>query len=295
MQFAKRIFLFLGLNILIVTTISILLSVFHVEPYLTPYGLNIPALAVTCLAYGMFGSLMSLALSRAVAKWFYGVKLINTATCTERERWLVNTIARMSKQSGLPAVPEVGIYDSEEANAFATGPSKSRSLVAVSSGLFNLMNDEEIEGVIGHELSHIVNGDMVTMTLVQGVINAFVMFASRIIAYVLTRGSKDSRWAFGLVTVLLQYMLLILAAIPIAYYSRGRECRADEGGAKLAGRDKMIHALEALERTFARVDKRAQPAAQAMKISSQPQGIWKLWATHPPLEERIAKLNKTTF
>jgi heat shock protein HtpX len=295
MKFAKRILLYLGLNLLIVTTISVLLAVFHVQPYLTQYGLDLPSLAVFCLIYGMTGSLMSLAMSRAIAKWFYGVKLIDLSRCTPRERWLVETVNNYSRRCGLPKLPEVGIYQSDEANAFATGPSKSRALVAVSSGLFNLMNDSEIEGVVGHEISHIVNDDMVTMTLVQGVVNAFVMFASRAIAYALTRGSKDSRGTYYILSMVIQTVLLILAAIPIAYYSRQRECRADDGGAQLAGREKMTQALEALQRTFDRIDPKAQPAAQTMKISSAPKGIWALWATHPPLEERIARLREQRY
>ncbi len=290
MGLVKRIFLFVGINILVVTTISALLAVLHVQPYLTEYGLSIPDLAVFCLIYGMAGSLISLALSRAIAKWVYGVKLINPSSCTAKEKWLVDTVNNLSRRSGLPAMPEVGIYQSDEANAFATGPTKSRALVAVSSGLFDLMSNDEIEGVIGHEISHVANGDMVTMTLVQGIINAFVIFASRVIAYVLTRNSKNNDGGYYLISMVLQTILLILAAIPIAYYSRARELKADDGGAKLAGREKMAEALEALQRTVDRVDSHAQPAAQAMKISSKPSGIWQLWSTHPPLEERIARL-----
>lgn len=293
MQFAKRILLFLGLNILVVTAISILLSICHVQPYLNQYGLSLPDLAVFCLIYGMAGSLMSLALSRAMAKWMYGVKLIDTANCTLRERWLVDKVNDLSRRSGLPALPEVGIYQSQEANAFATGPTKSRALVAVSSGLFDLMNDAEIEGVLGHEISHVANDDMVTMTLVQGIINAFVMFASRVIAYALTRNSKNNNGSFYLVSMILQTVLLILAAIPIAFYSRHRELRADDGGASLSGREKMAEALEALQRTYDQVDTHAQPAAQSMKISSKPMGIWQLFATHPPLAERIARLRQS--
>jgi heat shock protein HtpX len=292
MKFAKRLLLFLGLNILIVTTISVILAVCHVQPYLTRYGLDLPSLVVFCLIYGMTGSLISLALSRAVAKWIYGVKLIDRSTCTQREKWLLERVHSYARRCGLE-LPEVGIYQSEEANAFATGPCKSRALVAVSSGLFNLMNDEEIEGVIGHEISHIVNDDMVTMTLLQGVVNAFVMFLSRVIAYAIARGSKDSQGSYFLLRFVIEIALLILGALLIATYSRKRECRADDGGAQLAGREKMVHALEALQRTFGKVDPKAQPALQAMKISSTPRGIWQsLFATHPPLEERIERLRQ---
>ncbi len=292
MQIAKRIFLFLALNVLIMTTISILLAVFHVQPYLTQYGLSIPDLAMFCLIWGMGGSLISLMLSRVMAKWSYGVQLIDPDNCSQKEHWLIETVHRLCEQAGIYTMPEIGIYQSQEANAFATGPTKSRALVAVSSGLFNLMNAEEIEGVLGHEISHVANGDMVTMTLIQGVVNAFVMFASRLIAYLVTRDSKSERsgGAYILVSVVLQFVFLILGSILVAFYTRGRECKADDGGAQLAGKNKMIAALEALQRTYPAIDTRAQPAAQTMKISCQPTGIWKLFSTHPPLEERIARL-----
>lgn len=294
MQLVKRIFLFIALNLLVVTAISILLAVFNVQPYLSQYGLNIGSLAVYCLIWGMAGSLISLAMSRAIAKSVYGVQLIDTTNCTDRQRWLVQLVETLCRQAGITTMPEIGIYESDEANAFATGPSQSRALVAVSSGLFNLMNEDEIAGVLGHEITHITNGDMVTMTLLQGVVNAFVMFAARIIALVLTRGSRDNNsrntGGFYLVTILLQYVFFCFGAILVAAYSRRRECGADDGGAKLAGRQRMIAALEALERTVNRLDPHAQPEAQTMKISCEPQGIWKLASTHPPLAERIARL-----
>jgi heat shock protein HtpX len=293
MQFGKRIFLYLALNILVVTTISVLLAVFHVQPYLNQYGLSIPDLAIFCLVWGMGGAFISLLMSRAMAKWSYGVQLIDPNNCSSKERWLIDTVQRLCKTAGIEKMPEIGIYQSQEANAFATGPTKSMALVAVSSGLFDLMNTNEIEGVLGHEISHIANGDMVTITLLQGVVNAFVMFASRILAYVITRDSKSERsgWVYYLVTMVLQTVLLLLGSLLIAFYNRKRECKADDGGAILAGRNKMIAALEALQRTYDVVDPRAQPAAQTMKISSKPTGIWQLLsATHPPLAERIARL-----
>lgn len=292
MQMVKRIFLFLALNFLVVTTISILLSIFHVQPYLNEYGLNIPQLAIFCLIWGMAGSLISLAMSRATAKWMYGVQLIDPNNCSSKERWLLDTVHRLCSAAGINTMPEVGLYQSQEANAFATGPTSSRALVAVSSGLFDLMNTEEIEGVLGHEISHITNGDMVTITLLQGVVNAFVMFLSRIIVFIIERNDRSERsgWAYYGITMLLQSVLMILGSILVAAYNRHRECRADDGGAHLAGRHKMIAALEALQRTYDEVDPRAQPAAQTMKISSKPSGIWMLFSTHPPLAERIARL-----
>lgn len=291
MQFVKRIFLFLCLNILVVMTISMLLAVFHVQPYLTPYGLDIPSLAIFCLIWGMAGSLISLFMSRAIAKWSYGVQLIDPNNCSERETRLLQIVRRLCEHASIYPLPEVGIYESQEANAFATGPTKSMALIAVSSGLFSLMNDDEIEGVLGHEISHITNGDMVTITLLQGVVNAFVMFASRVIAFVITRNSKSrDNSGFYWISMLLQFVFMILGSILVAYYNRHRECSADDGGANLAGKNKMIAALEALKRTYDYVDPRAQPAAQTMKISSRPMGIWALFATHPPLDERIARL-----
>jgi heat shock protein HtpX len=293
MHLIKRIFLFLVVNALVVTALSIILSVFNVQPYLSNYGLDIPSLAIFCLIYGMVGSLFSLAISRAVAKWSYGVQLIDPATAGPRERWLLQIVHELAAKAGITTMPEVGLYASHEANAFATGPCKSKALVAVSSGLFELMNEDEIEGVLGHEISHIANDDMVTMTLVQGIMNAFVMFASRVIAYILTRGSRENGRGSGsyfLVMTLLQWALFVLAAIPVAFYSRHRECRADDGGAKLTSTDKMVRALEALQRTVDRLDRNAQPSIQTMKIATIPQGIWALFSTHPPLAERIARL-----
>jgi heat shock protein HtpX len=291
MQLIKRVLLFLVLNALVVTAISLILAVFNVQPYLNQYGLDIPSLAVFCLVWGMAGSLISLAMSRVMAKWSYGIRPIDPANCTDGERWLVETVQRICRQAGMSTMPEIGIYESDEANAFATGPSQSRALVAVSSGLFSLMNEDEIEGVLGHEITHITNGDMVTMTLLQGVVNAFAMFAARLIAIILTRNEKSrNNGAFYLVSGLLQWVFFMFGAILVATYSRHRECRADDGGAKLAGTNKMIDALEALERTYNNLDRHAQPSAQTMKISCQPQGIWKLFSTHPPLEERIARL-----
>jgi heat shock protein HtpX len=296
MAFAKRIFLFVAVNVLVVTVISILMSVFHVQPYLEPYGLNIGQLAVFCLIWGMAGSFISLLMSRAMAKWMYGVQVIDPNNCSSDEQRILDTVYQICRQAGLTTMPEVGVYQSDEANAFATGPSASRALVAISSGLFGLMNADEIEGVLGHEITHIVNGDMVTMTLLQGVVNAFVMFISRIIAFVLTRNSDGrdrSGMSFYLITMVLQSVLMVLGAILVASYSRRRECSADDGGARLAGRDKMIHALQALQRTYDRVDNTAQPEAQTLKISSAPMGIWALFSTHPPLEERIERLRNS--
>jgi heat shock protein HtpX len=298
MQFAKRIFLFLLTNILIVATISIVLQLLGVQPYLNRYGIDYQTLAVFCLIWGFGSALISLAISRLMAKWMMGVKVIDPKTNQAQERWLLDKVYNLSHMAGLTVMPEVGIYDSPEVNAFATGPTKSRALVAVSSGLFQRMDQQEIEGVLGHEITHITNGDMVTMTLIQGVVNAFVMFLSRILAFVLTRSgnSNDSRSSTS--SYFVQMMLIIafqilfgtLGMIVVGYFSRHREFRADAGGAKLAGRDHMIASLKKLQSLVEYTDPQ-QNTVTALKISSRPRGsLAMLFATHPPLEERISRL-----
>lgn len=298
---AKRILLFLALNFLVVFTISILLNIFNVRPYLNAYGLDYTSLAIFCLIWGMVGAFISLALSRVMAKFMMGVTIIDPDSTDPRERWLYSTIARLAQQAGLPTTPQVGIYPSGEINAFATGPTRSRSLVAVSAGLLGQMDKNAIEGVLGHEISHIANGDMVTMTLIQGVINAFVMFFARVIAYAISTAlsrDRDSRQINGLVyyivTQILEVVFMILGMIVVAWFSRQREYRADNGGAQLAGRGTMIHALQSLQRTVSLNDPRFdKPAVQTLKISTPHSGWLRFFMTHPPLEERIARLQNT--
>lgn len=299
MSWLKRIGLFLLVNILVVTTISLVLNLLGVRPYLNAYGMDYQSLAVFCLIWGMGGAFISLALSRMMAKWTMGVRIIPEDTREPELRELLQTVHSLARAAHLPAMPEVGIYDSPEVNAFATGPSKSRSLVAVSSGLLQRMNAAEVKGVLGHEVAHIANGDMVTMTLIQGVVNAFVMFLARAIAFALTasRDSRDSRegssvgGSYYLVQFVLEIVFMILGSMVVAWFSRYREFRADAGGAQLAGRPNMIQALEGLNRTFNVIDPVADtPSVQALKISSRPSKWMKLFSTHPPLEERIARL-----
>ncbi|MEI8346722.1 MAG: protease HtpX [Pseudomonadota bacterium] len=299
MTWLKRISLFLAVNALVIITISTILNVFGVKPYLTRYGMDYQSLMIFCLLWGMGGAFISLALSRVMAKWMMGVKILSPDTRDAGERELVQMVHDLARRAQLPSLPEVGVYDSPEINAFATGPTKSRSLVAVSSGLLGQMGKEQIRGVLGHEIAHIANGDMVTMTLVQGIVNAFVMFLSRVIAFALTmagRGKDDERESTGtplsyyIVQIVLEIAFMILGSMVVAWFSRYREYRADSGGAKLAGKDQMIKALEALQKTFDQIDQTAQPAVQALKISSRPRGIMRLFSTHPPLAERIARL-----
>jgi heat shock protein HtpX len=258
-----------------------------------PRGLNVGALATFCLVWGMVGAFISLALSRFMAKQAMGIQLIDGHTGRDEPDWLYRTIEKLTQQAELP-MPEVGIYDSPEVNAFATGPSRSRSLVAVSTGLLRTMRREEAEGVLAHEVTHIANGDMVTMALLQGVINAFVMFLARVIAFAIaSRGnSRDDRspqmnW---LVVMVLQIVFGILGSIVTAWFSRQREFRADRGGAILAGRDRMIAALRRLEANHQLVDAQHAELA-AFKINGLPSWAG-LLSTHPPLEVRIAALEQ---
>lgn len=232
----KRIFLFVLTNLAVMVTVSIVLSLLGVSGYLGPGGqINLGALMVFSLVWGMGGALISLLLSRWMAKTTMGVQLIDGRSGQADLDWLYNTVQRLTQQAQLP-MPEVGIYDSPEVNAFATGASRSRSLVAVSSGLMRGMRREEVEGVLAHEVSHIRNGDMVTMTLIQGVVNAFVLFFARLIAFMI-RQTADERYAQVLsfvVMIVLQIGLGILGSMVVAWFSRAREFRADAGGASLA-------------------------------------------------------------
>lgn len=298
MALAKRVLYFLILNFVVVGFISFILSVFNIQPYLTERGLNLTTLALFCLIWGMGGSFISLLLSKKMATWMMGVKIIDENTADPNTKELLSIVHEQAKKAGLPAMPEVGIYESPEVNAFATGPSKKNSLVAVSTGLLRRLNKEQVEGVLGHEVTHIANGDMVTMTLLQGVINAFVMFFARIIALVISKaisGNKEDSRAgssmlyMGIVFVL-EMVFMLLGSLIVASFSRRREFRADLGGAKLSSKEKMISALEGLKRTIEIKDERTdQPAFQALKISS-PSAFMQLFATHPPLDVRIAAL-----
>ncbi len=295
----KRILLFVAVNALVLVTISIILNVFNVRPYLTAHGLDYNALLIFCFIWGMVGAFISLSLSRIMAKWMMGVKVIDPSQATGDQRQLLDMVYKLAKNAGLPAMPEVGIYESPEVNAFATGPTRSRSLVAVSSGLLRRMSTAEVDAVLAHEISHVANGDMVTMTLLQGIINAFVMFFARVLAYAVMRmgrqrddASAGSPFMYSILVFLFEIVFMILGTIVIATYSRFREYRADAGGARLVGRDKMIQALQALERTTQIQDPNVQqPAFQAFKISSN-KPFLRLFSSHPPLEDRIARLQK---
>ncbi|MES2345687.1 MAG: protease HtpX [Chlamydiota bacterium] len=301
MTIAKRIFFFLAVNILVLLTLSLILNVLNVRPYITQYGIDYQSLMIFCLVWGMGGALISLALSRVMAKWIMGVRFIDPDTCDLESKRLLNTVYELARTAHLTHMPKVGIFTSKEINAFATGPSKKRSLVAVSTGLLQKMSQKELEGVIAHEISHIANGDMVTMTLIQGVVNAFVMFLARILASVISNvgksrnsSSSGSYGGYMILVFVFEVIFMILGSVVIAWFSRTREFRADRGGADLAGKEKMIAALESLMTVQNIKDPKADvPAFQALKISTNNKTRFgALFATHPPLQTRIARLKQ---
>jgi heat shock protein HtpX len=296
----RRIGFFLLTNILVMVTISLTLNLLGVKGYMTANGIDYWQLMVFCLVWGMGGSFISLLMSRFMAKTMTGAQVIDPERAGEM-RWLVDMVHNAARNARLPKMPEVAVYPGAEINAFATGPSKSRSMVAVSQGLLRSMNKREIEGVIGHEVAHIQNGDMVTMTLLQGVVNAFGMFLARVIAFFVSQAlagnsdDEDRGAASPMVTMLITFVLdivfTILGSMVVAAFSRRREYRADAGSAKILGnKGGMIDALRALQRIPSMasvVDE--QPAMAAMKISGKP-GWMELFSTHPPLEQRIRAL-----
>jgi heat shock protein HtpX len=293
MQIAKRVLLFLATNFLVITTISIVMQLLGVGHYLTAHGIDYMALLVLCTLWGFGGAFISLLLSKWMAKMAAGVQVIDPETRDPEARWLITTVHRLAQQAGIEEMPEVGVYDSPEVNAFATGPTRNNALVAVSTGLLERMDRGAVEGVLGHEVAHVANGDMVTMTLVQGVINAFVMFAARVIAFLVTQNSRsENRYLLqSVITMLLQIALSFLGMMVVAAFSRWREYRADAGGASLAGKSKMILALEALrEVSRRRMPQEAHASLATLKISGTRGGFAALFSTHPDLEDRIARL-----
>jgi heat shock protein HtpX len=286
----KRIVLFLATNLAIVLVLSVTMRLLGVEPYLTANGLNLTSLLIFAAVMGFGGSLISLAISKWMAKKSMGVRVIETPS-SSTELWLVDTVKRFADDAGI-GMPEVGIFDSPEVNAFATGANKNNALVAVSSGLLRAMSREEAEAVIGHEIAHVANGDMVTLALIQGVVNTFVMFLSRIIGHTVDRvvfkNEEGHGPAFFVTMIVAELVLGILASIIVMWFSRQREFRADRGGASLAGKGAMIAALERLQMAH------SGPLPERMAAfgiaGGSPQGWKRLFMTHPPLEERIAAL-----
>ncbi|MBK7001622.1 MAG: protease HtpX [Rhodoferax sp.] len=284
----KRILLFVLTNVLVVTVLGIVASLLGVNRYLTAGGLNLGALLGYALVMGFGGAIISLLISKPMAKWTSGVRVIEQPQNAD-EAWIVDTVRRLSQKAGI-GMPEVGIFEGEP-NAFATGAFKDSALVAVSTGLLVGMTREEIEAVIGHEVAHIANGDMVTMTLIQGVMNTFVVFLSRVISYAvdsfLRRDDDRSGPGIGytISTIVLDIVLGFAAAMVVAWFSRQREFRADAGAAQLLGRKQPM--INALARLGGMVPGELPKSVAAMGIAG---GIGQLFSTHPPIEERIAAL-----
>ncbi len=291
----KRVFLFIATNLAIIILLSVTLRLIGVESILDEQGvgINLNALLVFSAVFGMGGSFISLAISKWTAKRFTGAQVIEQPR-NDTEAWLVNTIQGHARGAGI-GMPEVAVYDSPDPNAFATGARKNKALVAVSSGLLRSMKSDEVSAVLGHEVSHIANGDMVTLALIQGVVNTFVIFLARVIGHVVDRVVFKTERGYGIgyfITVIVaQIVLGILASVIVLWFSRRREFRADAGGARLAGREKMIAALESLKR----VSEPAQLPEQmaAFGISGRKRsGLMRYFTTHPPLEERIVALKQ---
>jgi heat shock protein HtpX len=286
----KRIFLFLITNLAVVLVLSIVARLTGLDAWLAVHGQSYMGLLVFAAFFGFIGSFISLAMSKTMAKHSMGVQLIDPQSADPTARWLLGVVEHHARTVGV-GMPEVGIFDSPEPNAFATGANRNAALVAVSSGLLQRMNREEVEAVLGHEMTHVANGDMVTLALIQGVVNTFVIFLSRVIGGLIGR-SENGRGggaAYFLTVIVLQLVLGILANMIVMWFSRRREFRADRGGAQLAGKSRMIAALEGLKRVS-----QPLPAQQfaAFGIAEGPVagGLKRLFMSHPPLDERIAAL-----
>jgi heat shock protein HtpX len=283
----KRILLFVATNLAVMLVLGVVASLLGVNRFLTANGLNLGALLGFSLIMGFGGAFISLLISKPMAKWSTGTRIINQPQ-TADEAWIVQTVERFANQANIK-MPEVGIYEGAP-NAFATGAFKNSALVAVSTGLLQSMTREEVEAVIGHEVAHVANGDMVTMTLIQGVMNTFVVFISRVVGYfvdkVILKNNNDGPGIGYLVTTIVMDLLLgVLAAIIVAWFSRQREFRADAGAANLMGRRQPM--INALARLGGLSPGELPKTMQAMGISG---GIGKWFSTHPPMEERIARL-----
>lgn len=286
----KRVFLFLATNVAIVLVLSLTMRILGVEPYLNANGLNLTSLLIFAAVMGFGGSFISLAISKWMAKTSMGVQVI-TDPRSHQERWLLETVSRYAQEARI-GMPEVGVFESPEPNAFATGMNKNNALVAVSTGLLQGMTKEEAEAVLGHEVAHIANGDMVTMGLIQGVVNTFVIFFARIIGNfvdkVVFKNEEGHGPAFWVTSIIAELVLGILASVIVMWFSRQREFRADYGGAYLAGRQNMIAALQRLQ------SMQTQPLPNGMAAFgiAGGGGLAKLLMSHPPLEERIARLQQ---
>ncbi|HEX6994015.1 MAG TPA: protease HtpX [Gammaproteobacteria bacterium] len=291
----KRILLFVATNVAVLVVLSVVLQLLGIESLLAEQGtrLDLQALLIFCAVVGFTGSLISLAMSKWTAKHLTGAQVIESPR-NETERWLVATVQRQAREAGIEC-PEVAIYDSPDVNAFATGMNRNKALVAVSTGLLRQLDRNEVEAVLGHEVSHVANGDMVTLALLQGVVNTFVLFLSRVVGFIVDRVVFRTERGYGpgffITSLVAQIVFGILASMIVMWFSRQREFRADAGGAKLAGRDNMIAALEGLRRVHSPDDSRLPEQMQAFGIAGgRMSGLGRLFLSHPPLEERIAAL-----
>ena len=295
-----RVVLFLATNIAVIAIASLTLNLLGVGSYLEQNNasLDIGSLLIFCAVFGMAGAFVSLFLSKFMAKMTAKVKVIENPQ-SQREQWLLQTVEHLAAKAGI-GMPEVGIFPARESNAFATGWNKNKALVAVSEGLLGNMGQQEVEAVLAHEVAHIANGDMITMTLIQGVVNTFVMFLARIVGSVIDRVVLKNENGHGLgyfaVVFICEMVFAVLASTIVMWFSRHREYRADEGGASLTSRQAMVSALRALQRETSQQLEELPEALHAFGISaSQRSGIKKLFASHPPLSERIAALEAAQF
>ncbi len=291
MSILKRIGLFVAVNIAVMITFTVVMAV--LQGFGVKISGNLATDAVVAVIFGFSGAFISLLISKWVAKTLMGVKVLDPrANLNGYDRWLVDTVHAQAQAAGLKKMPDVGVYDSPEVNAFATGPSRNNSLVAFSSGLLSQMSQDEVEAVSAHEVGHIANGDMVTQTLIQGVINTFVIFFARIIARVVASAVREEMafLAFIVVNIVLQIVFGILGSLVVNAFSRYREYKADAFAGNIAGRDKMIAALRALQRNSQAIDTR-HPAMATMKIANVPAWM-QAFSTHPPLEKRIEALQR---
>ena len=290
----KRVLLFLGTNLAIIVVASITLNLLGVGSFLDETGtnLNLQALLIFCFIFGMLGSGISLLLSKKIAKWSMKVHIIDKPR-NSQEEWLFRTIEKQSKEAGI-GMPEVGIFEAQQANAFATGANRNKSLVAVSSGMMQRFNRDEIEAVLGHEVGHVANGDMITLALIQGVVNTFVMFLARIVGFAVDRVILKNEQGLGIgyfiTTIIAEIVLAILASTIVFWFSRRREFVADEAGARLGSRQGMIGALQRLK-AESNVPNQLPESMQAFGITGgKRKGLKAFFMTHPPLEDRIAAL-----
>ena len=291
-----RILLFLATNIAVIAVMSITMRLFGFQGFLdeSGTGMDINSMLIFAAVFGMGGSFISLLMSKWMAKRSTRAKVIDNPQ-SEMEHWLVNTVSQQARQAGIK-MPEVAIYGGQELNAFATGANRNKALVAVSEGLLNNMSRDEVEGVLAHEVSHVANGDMVTMTLVQGVVNTFVIFSARVIGFVIDRAVFKTERGHGpgywITVIVLEIVFGILASMIVMWFSRYREFKADKGGANLSSRGKMIGALERLQAQYE--PKELQGSLTAFGISGgKGAGLKALFRTHPPLEDRINALKSS--